>query len=169
MTTASVIYVDAPGEEALPQGPQGELVALQAVVAAAEEGIEKALLAELTLRLAMPIAQENARFNKPKNGPWAAAFFMPEAITIATLGAGGYDNHVGLFQIDLNFKVLSGTADATVAISELRQSFRVGRILEYGATKVRVTRIQGPRSREVDGYYRRTLTVYWESQIQRPS
>lgn len=134
------------------------------------EDIEKALLTALQQLLLMPIAAANAPFVRPPDGaPWAQAHFMPEDAQVATLGIGGKDRHQGLLQVDVNLPPLAGTAEASTVVGDLRQAFSLGRVLTYGATSVRVTSFKGPRSREVDGYYRRSVTITWQAEISRAS
>jgi hypothetical protein len=133
------------------------------------EYIEKALLTALQQLLLMPIAAANAAFTRPPDGaPWAQAHFMPEDAQVATLGIGGKDRHQGLLQVDVNLPPLAGTAEASTVVGDLRRAFSLGRVFTYGATSVRVTSFKGPRSREVDGYYRRSVTITWQAEISRP-
>ena len=134
------------------------------------EDVEKAFLTALQQLLLMPIAAANAAFTRPANGaPWAQAHFMPEDAQVATLGIGGKDRHVGLLQVDVNLPPLAGTAEASTVVGDLRRAFYLGRVFTYGATSVRVTSFKGPRSREVDGYYRRSVTITWQAEIDRSS
>lgn len=134
------------------------------------EDIEKALLTALQQLLLMPIAAANASFTRPTDGePWAQVHFMPEDVQVATLGLGGKDRHVGLLQVDVNLPPLAGTAQASTVVGDLRRAFYLGRVLTYGATSVRVTSFKGPRSREVGGYYRRSVTITWQAEIDRSS
>jgi hypothetical protein len=131
--------------------------------------LEKALLRGVVdCGLDMPIAQENAVFSKPKDGsPWAAAFVMYNLPRVVTLGEGGEDEHAGLLQIDLNFKLLTGRAETNAKVAQVLTFFRAGRALPYADTTAFVRSSGGPRSADVEGWYRTSITVEWYARIAR--
>ncbi len=133
------------------------------------EDLEKALLTAVnSCGLGMSIAQENAPFDKPTNGnPWAAVFILSNQPSVKTLGDGGEDEHDGILQIDLNYKLQSGRAATLTMVKTISQYFYAGRVLVYSDTSVFVSSCGKPRSREVEGWYRTTLTIEWYARIAR--
>lgn len=129
--------------------------------------LEKALLTGVVgCALGMPVALENAPFDKP-SGPWAATFIIANQPSPRTLGDGGEDEHDGILQIDVNYPRLSGRAATLAMVGQITSYFYAGRALVYGATTVRVSSCGKPRSREVDGWYRTSLTIEWYARIAR--
>jgi hypothetical protein len=134
------------------------------------EDLEKALLQGVLDCVDLPVAQENASFEKPADGgPWARALVLSNMPSIATKGPGGDDAHDGIIQVDLNFPLLGGTAAVAAAAHRVQAFMRPGRVLLHAGTRAHVTGCGNPRDAEVDGYFRRTLTINWRARITRPA
>lgn len=94
----------------------------------------KAALAAITP--ALPIAYENAKFDPPTDGKWAAMFIIPAALDPATLGDAGQDEYLGVLQIDLNVPLRSGTGVLKQWADRLREYYKAGRRLAYNGQEV---------------------------------
>ncbi len=132
--------------------------------------LEKALLAGVVQSLAgLPLAQENASFEKPAGGaPWASAslgYDRPRAVG----GPGGDDYHSGLITLGLHYPILAGDVDAHAKAVEVVAFFRPGRVLAFAETRVIVSVGRLGGGGEVDGYYRRAVTVSWVARVARKS
>jgi hypothetical protein len=116
------------------------------------------------------IAAEGFPFTPPSSGPWAQFFNLPASAGVATLGVGGQDDHVGVFQIDVNVPesgqnprgALLGHADA------LRAYFVAGRRLTHSTQTVRVVRAERSQIRRVDGWQRVSVSVTYSAFTTRP-
>lgn len=115
-----------------------------------------------------PLAQDNAPFDdKPSSGPWAAAFPFINQPSVATLGSEGQDAFDGILQIDLNYPLNTGEAAVTAKADGLYQYFKAGKRLAYSGVELTVTSCGRSRGREVDGWYRVSMTISWFSRVSR--
>lgn len=118
--------------------------------------------------LGLPCAVENSPFEKPTDqSPWASAFVLPNQPSVATLGSEGQDAHDGILQIDLNYPLMTGEAAVTAKADELSDFFKAGKRLAHGGVELTVTSCGRSRGREVDGWYRVSMTVTWEARVPR--
>jgi hypothetical protein len=131
--------------------------------------LEKALLQGVVdCGIGLPIAQDNTPFERPADGsPWARAFVVLNQPRPATLGDGGEDGYTGFTQVDLNYPLNSGTADVIAKAAELERFFFAGRRLNYGQTQATVSSCGRSRGREVDGWYRVSVTIMWFARVSR--
>lgn len=138
-------------------------------MAAANVAIKKALMQGVAdSPLGLPYAVENAPFEKPTDGsPWASAFVLPNQPSVATLGDAGQDAHDGILQIDLNYPLLTGDAAVTAKADELAGFFKAGERLSHSGVQLTVTSCGRSRGREVDGWYRVSVTVAWFARVPR--
>lgn len=118
--------------------------------------------------LDMPLAVENAKFEKPSDGsPWAAAHILYNQPSVATLGAEGEDAHDGIVQIDLNYPLGKGEAAVRAKADQVTSFFRAGRRLPYQGVYATVASCGRSRGREVDGWYRVSMTITWFARVPR--
>lgn len=118
--------------------------------------------------LAIPYSGENEPFDgKPTDSPWASVFVLPNQPSPATLGSEGQDAHDGVLQIDLNYPLMAGEADVMSKADELSSFFHAGKNLVSGATGLTVISCGRSRGREVDGWYRVSMTIAWEARVSR--
>lgn len=118
--------------------------------------------------LDLPCAVENSPFEKPMDqSPWASAFVLPNQPSVATLGSEGQDAHDGILQIDLNYPLMTGEAAVTAKADELSDFFKAGKRLAHGGVELTVVSCGRSRGREVDGWYRVSMTVTWEARVPR--
>jgi hypothetical protein len=118
--------------------------------------------------LGLPYAAENAPFTKPTDqSPWAAVHVLENQPSVATLGDEGQDAHDGIMQIDLNYPLLTGEAAVTAKADELNDFFKAGKRLVHSGVELTVASCGRSRGREVDGWYRVSITVTWFARVAR--
>lgn len=118
--------------------------------------------------LGLPCAVENSPFEKPTDqSPWASAFVLPNQPSVATLGSEGQDAHDGVLQIDLNYPLMTGEAAVTAKADELSDFFKAGKRLAHSGVELTVASCGRSRGREVDGWYRVSMTVTWFARVSR--
>lgn len=118
--------------------------------------------------LSLPCAYENSPFEKPADqSPWASAFVRFNQPSPATLGHEGQDAHDGILQIDLNYPLMTGEAAVTAKADELSDFFKAGKRLAHSGVELTVVSCGRSRGREVDGWYRVSMTVTWEARVPR--
>lgn len=118
--------------------------------------------------LGLPFAVENAPFDKPEDkSPWASTFVLMNLPSVATLGSEGQDAHDGILQIDLNYPLMTGEAAVTAKADELTDFFKAGKRLAHLGVELIVTSCGRSRGREVDGWYRVSMTVSWSARVPR--
>lgn len=119
--------------------------------------------------LGLPTAYENARFSKPaNNADWAKVVVVPAGTSVESLGSGGKDQHTGFLQIDFNTDQGKGRAHMTAYAQAIRDYFWHGRGLTHNGQYVVIKDVQRTNLREVDGYMRLTVTVFYEAATLRP-
>lgn len=132
--------------------------------------INAALVAGLTATaLGIPIANEGKNFTPPAvTLPWAAWFNLPADTDSASLGVGGMDETVGLFQVDLNYPLNDGTGNILAAVQKLRDYFVAGRRLVYQGQCVKVDRVTRNNLRPVNGWQQINVSIYYSANTIRP-
>jgi hypothetical protein len=121
--------------------------------------------------LGLPIAWPNLPFlSKPANGgPWANVNIIPidDGVRAVTLGLQGEDQHLGLLQIDVNYPMRQGEASQLGKMDTLATFFRGGAPFEFGQARLWIRAVARTRGREVDGFWRMTLTIDWMARVPR--
>lgn len=132
-------------------------------------GLRKALMQGVEdSPLGLAYAVENSPFNKPTDqSPWAAVHLLPNQPSVATLGDEGQDAHDGIMQIDLNYPLNTGEAAVTAKADELTDFFKAGKRLAHSGVELTVASCGRSRGREVDGWYRVSMTVTWFARVSR--
>jgi hypothetical protein len=109
-------------------------------------------------------------FTGGTRGPvWTGVFHVPADRSAATLGATGDDQLLGFLQVDVNVPVNTGESNLLEVLNLLESYFTAGRVMTSGGVQVTVTRNQVSGSRREDVWHRRSLTVYYRAQLQRPA
>lgn len=111
---------------------------------------------------------ENVDFIPPADSSdWAAIWILPAPVAVDSLGAQGQDEHLGVFQIDLN--TLWGTSTHNLdAYADIVQSYFVaGRRLTYNGQDVLVRSCSPSMKRKVDTWCRLSMSVYWQAWVNR--
>lgn len=121
----------------------------------------------LDCNLGLPTAYENMKFDKPVGSPWASVFVIYNPPFVATLGHDGEDGHDGVLQIDLSYPLLTGEAAVRAKADEVAEFFKAGRRLPHQGVFATVTSCGRSRGREVDGWYRVSMSVVWSARIPR--
>jgi hypothetical protein len=89
--------------------------------------IEKTLLtAWQAFAQGFPTAYENANYTPADGTAFAQVFFLPEQPKVATLSGIGEDEHIGIFQINLNYPQGSGSGAAADKADAIREYFEAG-------------------------------------------
>ena len=132
-------------------------------------GLRKALVQGVEdSPLDLPYAAENSPFSKPTDqSPWAAVHIFMNQPSVATLGAEGQDAHDGIMQIDLNYPLNTGEAAVTAKADGLTDFFKAGKRLAHSGVELTVASCGRSRGREVDGWYRVSMTVTWFARVSR--
>lgn len=136
-----------------------------------EQRIDRALERAAAMALApLPIATEGNPFTPPVNGPWAQLFNLRAGVPIATLGEGGQDDHLGIYQIDVNVPESSAQPRPVLLgwVDVLRTAFVAGRLLTHEGQGVRVRNTDISSIRRVDGWLRVSVSVNYSALTTRP-
>lgn len=130
---------------------------------AVNKDIRKALYqAVVNCGLGIPVAGDNMPFDKPTPPtPWAAARILPGQASAVTLGGSGEDEHRGILQLDLNYGLRLGEAELMEKIGVVAGYFVAGLKLTYGSTVVYIRSCSRSQGREVDGWWRVSISVVW--------
>lgn len=124
-------------------------------------------------RAAMPAlvsqtAYEGASFTPTTGVKWGQLNNLRAGADIASLGAGGQDEHTGVFQIDVSVSENTGTAALLADADTLRAYFIAGRVFTYETQPVRVRRADVSPIRRVDGWLRVSVSVTYSAITLRP-
>ena len=132
--------------------------------------IDGALIqAYIDLGLGLATAYEGEHFKPPTNGAdWARLFIVPADSSPATLGVNGEDFHTGFMQVDFNTELGNGRAALIAYAQAMRDEFVAGKGYTRDSQNVRVVSTQRSSIREVDGYLRLSVTVFFEAATIRP-
>lgn len=119
--------------------------------------------------MGLPFAVENAPFDKPAETPWASVWIVPSpgGVRAVTCGDAGEDEHVGIVQVDLNYPMRRGTRDQRLMCDKLATFFVAGRRMISGLANVLVVSCDKSMGREVDGWWRVSMTVTWRARVAR--
>lgn len=122
---------------------------------------------------AIPAAVDNTAFENQAFSPmgrdvWYIFSYLPSRPDVATLGSGGSDAISGLVQIDLNIKEGRGLEGVEAFENALRSAFTAGARFINDSVNVIIKSCgrNGP-GRPVDGFYRFTVSIDWETRIKR--
>lgn len=119
--------------------------------------------------LGLTIAPEGKNFTPPSvSTPWAAWFNLPASTDTSSLGVGGMDETVGVFQVDLNYPMNDGTGNILAAVQKLRDYFVAGRRLVYQTQCVHIERVTRNNLRPVDGWQQINVSIYYSANTIRP-
>lgn len=116
------------------------------------------------------IATEGQVYTPPA-GVWAQLTNLRAGAGVASLGAGGLDEHVGVFQVDVNVPSVGGNPRAALLghADRLRAYFYAGRRFTYDSQGVRVVSAEASAIRRVDNWQRISVSVTYSAFSIRPS
>lgn len=110
----------------------------------------------------------NVKFEPPTNALWFRVFYMPADRHGATLGELGEDEIDGFLQIDVNVPTNSGEKLMREELDKLEKVFIAGAKASYSTSEASILACKRSPGRDVDGFYRVSLTVDFYGRIQRP-
>lgn len=114
------------------------------------------------------IAWENKNFDTQGKELWPSVFYRPNAPVARTIGPGGFDEINGFMQIDFNVGTDEGEAALILWKKKARLFFHGGRYFRNNGHSVIVTSSFFGNSRQVENYFRQSLTVAFKSHVKRP-
>ena len=110
---------------------------------------------------------ENAKFD-PANRKWYAFWFLPNVPKVASLGMDGTDHFDGIVQIDLNIDCNDGQSGRPQFETALRSLFTAGARFSFNsATAIIKSCGQVGTGRKIDGFYRFSYHIVFESRLSR--
>jgi hypothetical protein len=113
-------------------------------------------------------AFQNQAFSKEGKAAWYIFSYIPNRPEVATLGSGGSDGITGLVQIDLNIKEGRGMEGIEAFETSLRSAFTAGaRFVQDSVNVIIKSCGRNGNGRPVDGFFRFTVTIEWETRIKR--
>lgn len=113
-------------------------------------------------------AFENQPFDPANRVKWYIFSFLPNRPEVATLGSGGTDAVTGIAQIDINIVAGQGKGTVEEDVDALRLAFTAGaRLVNLPVNVIIKACGRNGTGRKVDGFYRFTVTIEWETRIPR--
>ena len=114
------------------------------------------------------IAWENKNFDTQGKEIWTSVFYRPNQPVSRTIGPGGMDEITGFLQIDFNVKSDSGENELIAWERKTRVYFHGGRYFRKNGNSVIATSSGMSQGRQVENYYRKSLTVAFKAHVKRP-
>lgn len=118
--------------------------------------------------LGLATAYEGRDYTPTAGTSWASVFNLRAESPPSTLGAGGDDEHLGIFQIDINAPENAGTATLLANAQTLRTYFYAGRTVSYSGQDVVIRSASASNIRRVDGWLRISVSVSYRAWTARP-
>ncbi len=112
---------------------------------------------------------ENDGFDPSGNSPWASVFFVPNQPDPVTLGVQGSDRQTGFLQIDFNISQGEGSGKMRTWTNAVRQTFVAGKSFTENGQIVIVSSVGYSAGRNVDNWYRKSVTIAFRTDLQRAS
>lgn len=137
--------------------------------ASIDRALEVAAVAALGPTFTGRIAFEGLPFATPQ-GHWAQLTNLRAGADVASLGVGGQDEHVGVYQIDVSVPETGGNPRAALLAhaDRIRAHFVAGLLVTHGAQGVRVRSASVSSIRRVDGWQRVSVSVTYSAFTTRP-
>lgn len=132
--------------------------------------IDRALVTSLqALALPYPINWEGTPADPSDTAVYCDVANIPGRAMPVTLGTGGEDEHVGVFQIDVVEPVVSGGNVTDSIIKQLYQYYVLGRGFTYNGVVVQVTGFQrSSRRKDTNGARNRVAaSIFWRANLNR--
>ncbi len=112
---------------------------------------------------------ENDDFDPSGKTKWASVFFVPNQPEPVTLGQQGDDRQTGFVQIDFNIPQNTGSGQMRPWTNAARQAFVAGKTFTENGQIVRVTSAGVTQGRNVDNWFRKSVTIAFRTDLQRAS
>ena len=77
------------------------------------------------------------------------------------------DGNTGFLQIDLNYPINAGAGAIVSKADAVAQYFKAGTRLAYGGQQVQIQSCGRSQGRQVDGFYRVSMTINWTAYVPR--
>lgn len=135
-----------------------------------DRALEVAAVAALGPAFTGKTSFEGFPFTPPTTGTWAQLTNLRAGADVASLGVGGMDEHVGVYQIDVSVPEVGGNPRAVLLghADTLRAYFVTGRRFTHNTQGVRITRADASQIRRVDGWQRISVSVTYSAFTVRP-
>lgn len=135
-----------------------------------DRALEVAAATALGSSFASRIATEGNPFTPPSSGAWAQFNNLRAGTDTASLGVGGMDESVGVYQIDVSVPVTSANPKSALLgyADTLKGYFVTGRRFTHSSQGVRVVRADVSAIRQVDGWQRISVSVTYSAFTIRP-
>ncbi len=112
---------------------------------------------------------ENDGFDPSGKTKWASVFFVPNQPEPVTLGQQGDDRQTGFLQIDFNIPQGKGSGQMRAWLNAARQTFVAGKSFTQNGQIVIVTTAGATQGRNVDNWFRKSVTIAFRTDLQRAS
>lgn len=112
-----------------------------------------------TLSGSSPIAWQNTNYTPAKGTLYLRPTNLPANVNQSGLGSGGYDNHSGIYQIDVFAPISEGRGDAEVKADAVADHFKRGTDLSYNGVTVRLGNVSRTSGVVVDDRYVISISV----------
>lgn len=124
-----------------------------------------AALDSKTNTLGYSVAWENAEFTPTTGTLYLRTFLLPGETIQAALGDNGIDEHVGVYQIDINTPGGAGKGAAISASDTIADAFARGTTLLYNGVEVRIMSVSRGPALNRDGWYVIPLSINYMAHV----
>ncbi len=132
--------------------------------ATAKEALITGVLTALT---GIPVARENANFEKPTNSKWAALYFLPNRPSVETLSDVGEDMADGIVQVDLHYPQGTGDKAADDDAETFRAAFKAGQKFTKSGQGAVIQSCGRSPGRLEDNWFVVSVTITWYALVAR--
>lgn len=115
----------------------------------------------------LPIAHENADYSPTAGTAYAEIKVIRNEAVPDTLGASGYDETTGLFQVTLRYPVGGYSITAKTKADEMMLYFSIGSTFTYSGQTVLITRKDRGAGYVEDGWYKLILRFTFNARTVR--
>ena len=134
----------------------------------AEWNVQSALVSSFAALDLGPTSYENREFTPPDDGSlWYEVFTLPGGRDPATLGDGGEDEYVGVFQVDVNGPIGEGVRTIIESASAITAYYTAGRTIRKNGQTVKITRSEMGPARPGESAAVVSVSVYWRAMVPR--
>lgn len=122
-----------------------------------------------TLSLTVPIEYEaRSSFVPPVNAAWAAVFNLPADLSVSSLGVGGMDRFLGVFQIDFHSPPNSGVGQLQDWCDQTRVVFSAGSTITYQTQDVKIIKaVPSSLRSDPNGGVVQSMSIYYRADMPR--
>ena len=113
----------------------------------------------------IPIALENIDMPTSVGTPYLAGFMLNAPVTQADLSVNEF--RTGIYQIDINYAAVTGSADINRMADKLNLVFKAGEYLTYNDICVGIESVSLERLIVGGGWATRSMSIVWNSYTPR--